>query len=284
MISSDQVFVADARTALASAAQRSAYVFGAASPLGEALLAQILASSAYTAVHVSTTAPLPATVAHLHGMVAGPTFSLQDTAQSLDCILIVDGQAPSAMSPQAAAVPRELPSELQRFGFLARSNVYAPLHSEAVPALLRSVSSTCLTPSLGSHASSMPHTSSLANVAQAPNVRYLVLAPHLPLALASSWLQSYSAHAPCMVYGLADGARALSAVAYRFKPVGTTVLDRLGVWVLNMLSSTAHGMLNANDKPPLTQVKTAQRLAARFAAFDAKQGITALSPADLQTV
>jgi hypothetical protein len=88
-----------------------------------------------------------------------------------------------------------------------------------------------------------------------------------------------------MVYGLANGDRgATNTSAYQFKPEGTTVLDRLGVWLLNVLSDAVHGMMNPQKNAPLTSVKTAQRLAARFASLSPINGLTALTPADLAQI
>jgi hypothetical protein len=254
MINPHNVFVADAKPALAIPAQRSAYVFGAAHPLGEALLAQILASSDYSRVYVSTTAPLPATVAHLQGMIepaSDAPFMLQDDAAAVDFIFVASDEAYSA---QGSA---------PRYGFAARSNVYAPLIAADVPALLSRVSIA---------------SSAMLGMQQ----RWFIVAPGTAAPLGSTWAAAYSAHMPCLVYGLAIGDRSTaSKTAYQFKPEGNTMLDRLGVWVLNVLSNTAHGMMNPQKTAPLTAVKTAQRLTARFAALSPGAGLTILTPADL---
>jgi hypothetical protein len=255
MINPHNVFVADARPSLAVPVQRSAYVFGAAHPLGEALLAQILASSDYSRVYVSTTAALPATVAHLQGMIepaSGAPFMLQDDATAIDFIFVASDEAYSAQS------------NAPRYGFAARSNVYAPLIATDVPALLSRVSIA-------------------SNAVLGMQQRWFVVAPGTAAApLGSAWATAYSTHMPCLVYGLASGDRsAASKTAYQFKPEGNTMLDRLGVWVLNVLSNTAHGMMNPQKTAPLTAVKTAQRLAARFATLSPVAGLTVLTPSDL---
>jgi hypothetical protein len=255
MINPHAVFVADARPALNVPQQRSAYVFGAAHPLGEALLAQILASSAYSRVYVSTTAPLPATVAHLQAVLHSQAFSVQDQATAVDCVFVVsDAEA-------STAAPHHLGGRL--YGFSARNAAYAPLAAQAVPELLRTIAGAV-------SASNTP-------------MRWLLAAPESDVTTASTWVSAYCAHTPCVVYGLPANARAGAThkAAYRFKPEGNTVLDRLGVWVLNLLSGAVHGMLNPQQQAPLSAVKTAQRLAARFAGLAADAAEHRLSPSDL---
>lgn len=239
MINPEAVFVGHARPTLATPTQRSAMVFGAAQPLGEAMLAQILATPLYQRVTVSTTAPLPATVAHLTGAQAHETLPFQPhlgAACHVDCVLVVDGGAADHQSTASGL----------RYGFATRSPVYAPLTAADVPALLARLSSHAM-------------------ACQPPvAMRWLVVAPHTSTAVASGWVAAYSAHLPCTVYGLDNAAQALRKQAYRFKPEGATVLDRLGVWVLNLLSDAVHGMMNPNQSATLGSVKTAQRLVARF--------------------
>jgi hypothetical protein len=68
-----------------------------------------------------------------------------------------------------------------------------------------------------------------------------------------------------MVYGLIEGKSSLrSKGAYQFQPQADSWLDRVGAWVLNVLSNAAHSMLNSQSKVPLTVVKIAQRIVARF--------------------
>jgi hypothetical protein len=242
MIDTHHVFVADAKPALALPTQRSAYVFGAASALGEALLNQLLASPRYSSVYVSTTAPLPGSVAHLSAVLASDDFAVQDEAEQIDYVLIVN---------EAGDVR-------------PRSTVYASLLQGDVAGVLRQVSSA----------------------APSAQVRYLFLAPAMAASQASAFLASYAAHGACMVYGNADGKVGSSNKgAYQFKPQTQSLLDRLGVWVLNVLSNAAHGMLNQqNGAPFLTSVKIAQRLVQRFEALalPATGAITVLKPDDLK--
>jgi hypothetical protein len=240
MIEPHQVFVADARPALALPTQCSAYVFGAASPLGEALLNQLLANPRYTQVYVSTTAPLPGSVAHLTAVQSIYELALHSAAEQVDVVLVVGDNTE----------PR------------TRSTVYAPLQREQVPALLRQI------------ASAMPIDASF---------RYLVVTPNLPTLQAAQWLSSYAGHAPCLVYGLGEGAVAsASKQAYTFKPQANSLLDRLGAWVLNVLSNAAHSMLNPQTHVSLTSVKTAQRLVQRFEGLNARGAVQALQAQDLQ--
>jgi hypothetical protein len=87
-----------------------------------------------------------------------------------------------------------------------------------------------------------------------------------------------------MAYGTAAGrASNTPKSAYQFKPQAQSLLDRLGVWVLNVLSNAAHGMLNPQTAAPLTAVKTAQRLVQRFEALPevATGLVTVLQASDL---
>ncbi len=240
MIDPQHVFVADAKPALALPARRVAYVFGAASALGEAVLNQVLASPAYTQVFVQTSTTLPGSVAHLTGFLAQQTLVLDEAAQQFDCVFVLN---------QAQTVK-------------PRHSVYAPLLPEALPEALRVLAAQL-------------HTR---------QARFLIVAPDLAAAQASTFLASYAPHAPCMVYGLAQGAASSARQqAYQFKPQADTMLDRLGAWVLNTLSQAAHGMLNPDKQAPLTAVKTAQRVMQRFAALPAQVSgaVSTLSPSDL---
>lgn len=241
MIDTHHVFVADAKPALALPAQRSAYVFGAASALGEALLNQLLASPRYRRVYVSTTAALPGSVAHLSAVLASDAFTLQDEAEQIDCILIVNEVG----------------------DVRPRNTVYASLLQDDVAGMLRQV----------------------ASAAPSAQLRYLLLAPAMAASQASAFLSTYAAHGACMVYGNDDGKVGSSNKgAYQFQPQAHSLLDRLGVWVLNVLSNAAHSMLNQqNGAPFLTTVKIAQRLAQRFdaLALQATGSIALVRPNDL---
>ncbi len=245
MIEPHQVFIADAKPALAMPTQRSAYVFGATSALGEALLNQLLAYASYTRVYVSTTAALPGSVAHLSAVLASDAFALQDEAEQIDCILIVNEVGDAR----------------------PRNTVYASLMQDDVAGVLRQISR-------------------VATAAPAARLRYLLLAPAMAASQASAFLGSYAAHGACMVYGNADGKVGASKQgAYQFQAQAQSVLDRLGVWVLNVLSNAAHSMLNQqNGAPFLRSVKIAQRLAQRFEALtmQASGSITVLTPDDLK--
>jgi hypothetical protein len=240
MIDPHHVFVADAKPALALPEQRSAYVFGAASALGEALLNQVLANPVYTQVYVSTTASLPGSVAHLQGVLTSEPFAVQDAAGQVDVVLLVN--EPGDARP--------------------RNTVYAALLANDVPLLLRQLSAAFV-----GHA-----------------VRYVLVSPAQPSHIACSYLSTYAAHAACLVYARADGAAgAVRQQAYQFKPQANTLLDRLGAWVLNVLSNAAHGMLNASSSAPLTHAKLSQRLMSRIDGLtsEATGAITVVQAADL---
>ena len=242
MIDTNQVFVADAKPALALPTQRSAYVFGAASALGEALLNQLLASPRYSAVYVSTTAALPGSVAHLNALLASQPFTVQDAAQEMDCVFIANEHA-----------------EIR-----SRNTVYATLAGEHIPTLLRE----------------------LSNALPSTGVRYLIVAPASSVSEAGAYLASYASQASCMAYGCTEGKKASAGKnAYQFTPQADSLLDRLGVWVLNALSNVAHSMLNPHTGVPLTSVKIAQRLAQRFEALPLQTTgtVSALQPEDLKT-
>jgi hypothetical protein len=176
---------------------------------------------------------------------------LQDDATAVDFIFVASDEAHST---QVIA---------PRYGFTARSNVYAPLTAADAPNLLSRVSiSSC----------------AVATIQQ----RWVIVTPSTAVTVVSAWAATYSAHLPCLIYGLASGDRSTtSKTAYQFKPEGNTVLDRLGVWVLNVLSNATHGMMNPQKTAPLTAVKTSQRLAARFATLSPVAGLTVLTPSDL---
>lgn len=240
MIEPKQVFIADAKPFLALPVRRSAYVFGAASPLGEALLNQLLALSSYKKVYVSTTSVMPASVAHLHSLLAHEPFAVQDEAQEVDCIIIVNELG--ERRPQ--------------------NSVYASLFEEDVPALIRQLSSA------------LPKV----------QLRYLLVSPALSVNQLSTFMASYSTHAACMVYGLVERKSSLrSKGAYQFQPQADSWLDRVGAWVLNVLSNAAHSMLNSQSKVPLTVVKIAQRIVARFnkLPINTAGSLTAFTPEDL---
>ena len=247
----NDVFKAQAQTdfaaQLATPKRRSAYVFGAASALGEAVLNQLLASPLYQQVYVSCTAALPATIAHLQGMpVTTPPIAL-DPATAVDWVLIV--------TPEATNTP-------SAWGSQVRQQVYAPLSAEQVPALLAQCDALCL-----AYAQANPYANQDTNqdaLENAPenskHVRYLLLCPAAPHT--SSALGAVSAHSACWVY-VGDG-KPSSTQAYQFKPQGNSLLDKLGMWVLNTLSGVAHGLMNPDKTAPLSSVKTAQRLVGLF--------------------
>jgi hypothetical protein len=242
MIEPHQVFVADAKVALALPTQHSAYVFGAASPLGEAMLNQLLASSLYTRVYVSTTAHLPGSVAHLHALIDTQPMTAQDSASRIDVVMIGSEAADSR----------------------SRSTVYANLLNNDVPALLRQVSGA---------------------LSASVELRYALISPESAVSHLADTLAAYAPHAACMAYGSADG-RASSArkQAYQFKPQADSVLDRLGAWVLNVLSNAAHGMLNPQTRLPLTSVKLAQRLCHRMEGLKDRGVVKTLQADDLIAV
>jgi hypothetical protein len=280
MIDPQYVFTADAKPALALPAQCCAVVCGAGTPLGEALLNQLLASPQYTRVFVATTAPLPATVAHLQGFsmdAAGLLRLVADNAASrFDFIVVAQAHTDTvrlghgAGGTGGAGLPLKA-SDLRQSDL--RQSVYAPLPTDAVPALLRSIDSACAATPVQTRPAP-------------PAAHWLLASSAHSAALVGSWAAAYSTHTPCMVFGLEAGrGAAASQQPYQFQPQGSSFLDRAGVWVLNVLSSTAHGMLNPQKNAPLTTVKTAQRLVQRFHRFTqahpAAAGVTVLTPADL---
>jgi hypothetical protein len=283
MIDPQHVFTAAAKPALALPAQCCAVVCGAGTPLGEALLNQLLASPQYTRVFVATTAPLPATVAHLQGFsmdAAGLLRLVADNAASrFDFIVVAQAHTDTvrlghrAGGAGGAGLPPKA-SDLRQSDL--RQSVYAPLPTDAVPVLLRSIDSACA-------------ATPVQTWPAPPAARWLLASSAHSAALVGSWAAAYSVHTPCMVFGLQAGrGAAASQQPYQFQPQGSSLLDRAGVWVLNVLSSTAHGMLNPQKTAPLTTVKTAQRLVQRFHRFHrftqahaAAAGVTVLTPADL---
>lgn len=247
MIDAQQVFVADAKPMLALPIQRTALVWGAASTMGEALLNQCLASPHYTRVYVCTTAALPGSVAHLQGFSSLESIAWQSLLGDIDFILIACDTADSVPLGQ-------------------RNRVYSPLNSTEMPALLRQLAA-------------LPSNSLPSNTA---TMRYLGASLEIPTTQLADYFAVLSAHSACMVFGLEQGAVAHRKQAYRFKAQADTLLDRLGVKVLNTLSGIMHGMLSPQTTAPLTVTKKAQRLAQRFEALPAQGGaVVALSANDL---
>jgi hypothetical protein len=145
-----------------------------------------------------------------------------------------------------------------------RNTVYAPLLLDDLAGVLRQ----------------------FTGVTSTAQLRYLLVTPMLASSQASSFLSSYAGHSACMVYGMPDSTtNNHSKKAYQFKPQAQTLLDRLGVWVLNALSGVAHGMLNPQTTVPLTSVKTAQHLAQRFDKLTGQSSgsVIVLQPKDLIT-
>jgi hypothetical protein len=216
--------------------------------LGEALLNQVLASSRYTQVYVSTTAALPGSIAHLSGVPADQTFVLQDDAGTVDFFLNYEYGESDALGHSPNTSGRQL--------------VYAPLVIDAVPALLKQLSDACV------------------QAPQLPVLQYCLSSTAVSVDDGALCVGSYVQGRFGLVYGTpASNQHRQRSSAYQFKPAANSLLDRLGVWVLNVLSNVVHGMLNPQSQAPLTATKIAQRLFARFE--QGGQGVLTLTAAEL---
>lgn len=232
-----QAFKAHHAPLLADKPLQSAYVFGAASKLGEAVLNQVLANPKYTRVYVSTCAPLPATIAHLSAIQSSrfeSDFELQDAAQTIDCFFIVQ--------------PSHEPVLNGVHGVSSRKNVFEPLFSNEVTQMLGMMG--------------------LAMIKKTVNrSRWCLISTEAPKAQLADMLESYASTSECLVYGLAQGEQALKT-PYLFTALGTGLLDRVGVWVLNILANTMRQMVSSKSNVPLTNIKVAQRLMQQFDLLD----------------
>jgi hypothetical protein len=240
MIDNHAVFVADAKPILAQQPQRSAYVFGAANPLGEALLNQILVNARYTKIYVSTLMPLPSTVTQLHSILASDDFAWQDNSEQVDCFMITHPH-PSAQNISRSGMLHNISNN--------RMAVYAPVYDTAMPALLRQLSNAALQRNTASL-----YTSPLVQ-------RWLVVAPNISHETVIGWLTAYTPHIATVSY---SGDGITSKNVYQFQAQGKGVLDRLGIWLLNTLSHATQQMLHGQKHIPITQVKLAQHLLTRF--------------------
>jgi hypothetical protein len=260
MIDTQHVFVADAKPALAQAALRSAYVFGANTPLGEILLTQVLANPAYNAIYIATLGALPSTVVHLQHFLASAPFAWQDAASHIDCFFVVQ-PAPSSNRISRSGVPQHITSR--------RNTIYAPLYDTAVPTLLRQIAG-------------LEMTANTASTTQAITLRWLVIAPESEPAVLNAWLLSHTPHIAALSYS-GDGDNKAMTSAYRFQAQGNrnSFLDQLAVLLLNTLSNAAHGMLNGKHKTPLSMSKLIQRVLTQFSALQPQQPLTHLTREDV---
>ena len=247
MDSLPQAFKAHAIPALSEKAAYSAYVFGAASPLGEAVLNQVLGSAKYTQVFVATQAPLPATIAHLRGFEAD-SFALQCGAKQVDVFFI-------AKTMDALTQVTYLP----HIG--TRQQVYKPLPAEALPLNLSQVSIA-----IGQ-----------ANI-QA--VRWCVLAPDVGVGQLALQVSPYAAGFQSVVYGLGLGDRP-TRQGTQFMAQGEHFLDRLGAGLLNLIARFMAQLANPKAGASLTYVKTAQRVMQRLGNLSPEATMLQLTPQDL---
>ena len=235
MSSLKNVFTAHARPTpyenqLAAPKQRSAYVFGAAGALGEAVLNQLLAQGQYQWVYVDTPETLPTTVAHLKSFDGREPLALKDSNVAIDFIACL-----SAPEPDVVAA------------YSQRRQAYRAMPTGDWPALLGRCTLAC-TP-----------TNSYSPAVQ-PS--FMVISPsqsleHLAAGMAG--LQNFGN----MAFARASEPSARSK-AYQFQAQGASWLDRLGAWILNVCSDAAHGIMNPAAKTPLTIAKQAQRIVQRI--------------------
>ena len=268
MATPQQVFTAHAQQQpyseiLAPASQRRcAYVIGAASPLGEAVLNQLLAHSAYQQVYVAAKAQLPTTTAQLSSFMLNDPLPMPSNLAAADVFFVVGDTTTTDNKG------------LAKFGAQQRHLAYA----ELLPTTVVSVLAQCAT--------ALTKPADMVNGSAAIKQNYVIIAPHLAATQLQAWVGVATHNACCMSYGGGEAAR--STQAYRFIPAGSSALDRLGVWVLNTVTQLAFDMMNPQKNAPLTLVKTAQRLVQQFERWQAggakHSNHLALTPEDLKTL
>jgi hypothetical protein len=231
----------------------SAYIFGATTHLGDALLNQILASKRYQQVYVSTHTALPSTTVHLNSFLINDTFSWQIDLENIDCFLIVQ---PSLGMQHISR------SGMPRYDY--HHAFYNPLYEQDVPELLNKIFNA---------KQSINHHTHL-------NIRCLLVAPNFNAVTLNCWLLKYANSLPILTYSNDTQADVVQG-HYRFQTQGVGFLDRIGIMLLNTISSSAHLMLHGRQKFILTAAKLAQRLLERFIELPNSNLITHLTRIDM---
>ncbi len=231
--------------------QCSAYIFGATTHLGDALLNQILANKCYQQVYVSTHTPLPSTTVHLNGFSISDNFSWQTNLKDIDCFLIAQPSL-GMHHISRSGIPR----------YNSRHAFYSPLYEQDLPELFNKIFDT--KQSIHTHL----------------NIRCLLIAPNLNAVTLDAYLLKYANSLPMLTYN--DDAQAdIMQESYRFQTQGVGFLDRIGIMLLNTISSSAHLMLHGRQKFILTAAKLAQCLLERFIDLPDSNSITHLTRADI---
>lgn len=233
--------------------QYSAYIFGATTHLGDALLNQILANKRYQHIYVSTHTPLPSTTVHLNGFLNSDSFNWQTNLNNIDCFLIIQ---PSLNMHHMSR------SGISRYDY--HHAFYSPLYEQDVPELLNKI--------FNAKQSINNHTHL--------NIRWLIVAPSLNITVLNCWLLKYADNIPILTYSNDTQADVIQE-HYRFQTQDVGLLDRIGIMLLNTISSSAHLMLHGRQKFILTAAKLAQRLLDRFIELPQRNLITHLTRADI---
>jgi hypothetical protein len=231
----------------------SAYIFGATTHLGDALLNQILANKRYQQVYVSTHTPLPSTTVHLNSFLINDTFSWQTDLENIDCFLIVQPSL-DMQHISRSGMPR----------YDSHHAFYNPLYEQDVPELLNKI--------FNAKQSVNNHTYL--------NIRWLLVAPNLNAVTLNCWLLKYANSLPILTYSNDTQADVVQE-HYRFQTQGVGFLDHIGIMLLNTISSSAHLMLHGRQKFILTAAKLAQRLLERFIELPNSNLITHLTRTDM---
>ncbi|MEN9912081.1 MAG: hypothetical protein RI956_525 [Pseudomonadota bacterium] len=231
----------------------SAYIFGATTHLGDALLNQILANKRYQHIYVSTHTPLPSTTVHLNGFSTSDFFNWQTNLKDIDCFLIAQ---PSLGMHHISR------SGVPRYDY--RHAFYSPLYEQDIPELLNKIFNAKQCVNNHTHL----------------NIRYLLIAPNLNATTLNTCLLKYANSIPILTYSDDSQANVIQE-QYRFQAQGVGLLDRVGVMLLNTISSSAHLMLHGRQKFILTAAKLAQRLLERFIELPNSHSITHLTRADM---
>lgn len=213
-----------------------AYIFGANTAIGDTLLNQLLANQTYQAIYISTHTPLPSTTVHLNSILVNDTFTWSTAVEHIDCFFIIQPHSnTSYISPSGIVASRH------------RHKFYQPLSETDAPALFKQ---------LFKAKQSIAHHTHLT-------IRWLVIAPYATVPTLNQWLCKYETHIPILTYS--DDSKIDSMKEhYRFKSQGNTVLDRIGLLLLNTMSAFAHTMLYGRQKYILTPLKLVQQLIEQF--------------------
>jgi hypothetical protein len=208
----------------------SAYIFGATTRLGDALINQLLSQKHYQNIYICTHTALPSTTVDLKSFLITESLNWDRSTEYIDCFLIVQP------SPNMDQLSRSGVPAYQQHDF------YAPLYDKNIPDILNQLFKT---------------TALTGN--STVKTRWLIIAPTANVSTLKYWLIKYANDIPILTYS-DDHQIDITKEEYRFQTQGSSFLDRLGVMLLNTISSSAHLMINGRQKFVLTPKKLVQHL------------------------